>query len=215
MALERLGHLERQGMRIDLTEIIEKGEGAFLLFPMKTRVWYDWHAGGRAHVRRRAQGYLVPVADSIIRVQLGNIHVGCEATREAGGLSEDDADQLDQVFRLAGAPFVVAREPAALYLAQSTENAVWVQFPGENEIPIQFSRYRKWQPFWGKVALFIWWQCESEQEWQRRMEEEWRASGGRKTIPQIPPLVVTDGPDDASDDAPDESGEALETSNHT
>lgn len=199
----------KHGMRIDLTEIIERGEGAYLIFPMKTRVTYSWHAAGRAHLRQRVQGYLVPVADSIVREQLKNIHVGCEATVAVGGLSEAGADQLDQVFRLAGVPFVVAREPASLYLRNSTENAVWVAFPGSEEIPIQFSRFRKWQPFWGKQALFLWWQCESEQEWQQRMEREWRERGIVPTTTRQ--LAVLD--DEETDD--DEDGdEPLETSNH-
>ena len=191
-------------MRVDLTEIIERGEGAFLVFPMRTRVYYTWHVAGRAHLRRHEQGYLVPVADSIVREQLKNIHVGCEVTPETGGMSEVDADELDNVLRLAGMPFTVDRGPG---LRESTENAVWVRFPGEEEIPIQFSRYRKWQAFWGKRAVLLWWQCESEQEWQRRIEDEWRASGGRMTLPQTT-AFLPDGEDDADDDEP------LEASNH-
>lgn len=191
-------------MRVDLTEIIERGEGAFLVFPMRTRVHYTWHVAGRAHLRRREQGYLVPVADSIVREQLKNIHVGCEVTPETGGMSEVDADELDNVLRLAGMPFMVDRGPA---LRESTENAVWVRFPGEDEIPIQFSRYRKWQAFWGKRAVLLWWQCESEQEWQRRIEDEWRASGGRMTLPQTT-AFLPESEDDADDDEP------LEASNH-
>lgn len=53
MAERQPGRLRKQGMRIDLTEIIERGEGAFLLFPMKTRVLWIWHTAGRAHGQNR------------------------------------------------------------------------------------------------------------------------------------------------------------------
>ena len=205
MVDRRRGTPRNQGMRIDLSEIIERGEGAFLLFPMKTRVAWVWHAGGRAHKRQRGEGYLVPVADSIIREQLKNVHVGCEASPETGGLPEEDADQLDQIFRLAGMPFEVDRGEA---LRESTENAVAVRFPGEDEIAIQFSRYRKWQPFWGRSATFIWWQCESEQEYQQRLEREWRERGGSFTIPRLP-IVLNENDDADADDDPEKA------SNHT
>lgn len=190
MARTQPGRLEKQGMRIDLSEIIERGEGAFLLFPMKTRVLWVWHAGGRAHRRQRAEGYLVPVADSIVREQLKHVHVGCEAS-----FSEDDADQLDQIFRLAGMPFEVERGAVG-----NMENAVMVRFPGEEEIAIQFSRYRKWQPFWGRRAVFVWWQCESEQEYQQRLEAEWRERGGGLTIPRLPTT-----PREPEDDDPEKA----------
>ncbi len=182
-------------MRVDLTEIIERGEGAFLLFPMKTRVLWVWHAGGRAHLRQKSEGYLVPVADSVIREQLKHVHVGCE-TPPGQGLSDEDADQLDQIFRLAGVPWEVERTATS-----STENAVVVRFPGEDEMPIQFSRYRKWSPFWGRTATFIWWQCESEQEYQQRLEAEWRERGGGFTVPRLP--TTTSEPED--DDVPEKA----------
>lgn len=192
MAAPRRRGDRQKRMRIDLTALIERGEGAFLVFPMKTRVTYAWYAAGRAHLRRREEGYLVPVADSIVREQLKHVHVGCEATPGRGGLREEDADQLDSVLRLAGVPFMVDRAR----LRDSTENAVWVRFPDEDEIPIQFSRFFKWQGFWGREALLIWWQCESEAEYQQRLEAEWRERGIVPTVPQLPTVDLDDGADE-------------------
>jgi len=150
-------------MRIQLSEVMERGEGPLLLFQKRTGVIYLWDACGKVHQERIEEGYVVPLGDSILRQQLAEIHVGC-----CGLLDDHHMDQLDSVFRLAGVPFVVDRLDL-----DSTENAVWVRFPSWSEsVPLAGSRLAKWRPYWAKRALFVWWNCEDERERKEREEQE-------------------------------------------
>lgn len=160
-------------MRIDLSDIMERGEGPLLLFQKRTGVIYEWDSGGFAHDRQAVEGYLVPVGDSILRSHLPELHIGhADAEDKTGGsLADEDMDQLDSLFRLAGVPFMVDRFVQVWY--ESTENAVGVRFPGWNEsVPLAGSRLAKWRPYWGKRAVFIWWNCENESERKLREEQE-------------------------------------------
>lgn len=152
-------------MKIDLSSIIEQGEGPVLLFEKRTGVIYTWRCGGKSPHWEAVEGYAVPVGDSVIREQLKQIHIGC---RER--LSEHDADQLDSIFRIAGVPFTVLR---GLYYPTNTENLVWVAFPSwAEQTPIPGSRLDKWRALWGKRALFVWWNCETESEYEQRLQRE-------------------------------------------
>lgn len=149
-------------MRVHLSDIMERGEAPLLLFSKTTGVFYEWDAGGLGHERRVFEGYAAPIGDSIVREQLKQIHVGC-----GGLLTDADMDQLDSVFRIAGVPWVVDRSD---YWGGSTENAVLVVFPAWSEqVPLEGSRLEKWRPYWGKRAMFVWWNCENGRE---RVERE-------------------------------------------
>lgn len=154
-------------MRVDLSSLVEKGEGAFLLFQKRTGVIYTWDMGGEEHREGTLEGYAVPVADGVVRELLPQIHIGCK-----GALLDREMDQLDSIFRVAGVPFSVDRD-----MFVSTENAVWVRFPSwAEQVPIPGSRLAKWRPYWAKGALFVWWNCENERERQERLNEEAKAA---------------------------------------
>lgn len=158
-------------MRVSLSQIVERGEGPYLLFPRKSSpLSFSWLVGGRSPRTVVGTGFLVPVGDSIVRQQLAAVHVGCEGQH----IGDEGADQLDAIFALAGVPFRVAREPFYLW-PNYTENYVAVRFPNASEeTPIPGSRYEHWAWAWGMWAFFIWWQCESPKEHTERQVREAR-----------------------------------------